>query len=89
MEGERVDFTKGFFHKKRSESVTTVKEFFNEAMHKLSKTQCTTNDAGEKRSVKKGRNFLNNFVNWVLHPPPYIFASFLLLSVGGILVYYR
>ena len=49
LEGERVDFTKGFFHKKRSDSVTTVKDFFNEAMNKISKTQCATNDAGERR----------------------------------------
>ena len=49
LDGERVEFTKGFFHKKRSDSITTEKQFYREAINKIADTQCITNDANENR----------------------------------------
>ena len=39
-EGNHIDFSLGFFHKKRDVTKTTEREFYQEALDKIRETQC-------------------------------------------------
>ena len=61
MTGSEVNYKLGFFHKQRSEGYMTGTEFYNEALSKLSSTQCESSTDEELANVHGLRNDNNQW----------------------------